>query len=48
MDPQVMKNISLMTDDMMKTAVTDFQAFVGLEPTGKHSCSFVYTDHAEF
>lgn len=40
MDPQVMKNSSFMTDNMMKTAVTEFQMFVGLEPTGKHSCSF--------
>jgi matrix metalloproteinase-14 (membrane-inserted) len=35
MDPQVTENVSLMTDDMMKTALTEFQMFVGLEPTGK-------------
>ncbi|XP_069689646.1 matrix metalloproteinase-14-like [Periplaneta americana] len=39
MDPQVMKNDSGMTDDkmeeMMTTAVADFQKFVGLEATGK-------------
>jgi hypothetical protein len=40
MDPQVMKNVSYVTDSMMKTSVTEFQMFVGLEPTGKHSFSF--------
>ena len=39
MDPQAMKNVSIMTDNMMKTSVMEFQMFVGLEPTGKHSCS---------
>jgi hypothetical protein len=40
MDPQVMKNVSSMTDSMMKTSVMEYQMFVGLEPTGKRSFSF--------
>jgi hypothetical protein len=34
MDPEVMVNVSMMTESMMKTCLTDFQTFVGLEPTG--------------
>jgi hypothetical protein len=40
LNPRVMTGDSSMTDDMMenmmRTSITDFQMFFGLEPTGKY------------
>ena len=38
--PRGHENVLIITENMMKISVMEFQVFVGLEPTGKHSCSF--------